>query len=117
MTWWAQGLLLLALLISLGYGLATHARRFAPWAVRSAQQNAAGAWTLELVSGVEIGSARLLPTGFTGQQVAVLNFRTGRLRHRTLVLASDAIDSEALRRLRTGEGYRGTNPTAMSQAS
>lgn len=96
----------LALLISLGYTLGTHARRLAPWTIHGAHQNAAGDWTLRLVSGEEIRSAKLLRTGFIGQQFAVLNFRTRRLGYRTLVLVSDAIDAEGLRRLRTGEGFR-----------
>lgn len=113
--WWGQAALFLALFTSLGYGLVTQALRSAPWAIRTAQHNGVGDWRLELVSGTEIPSARLLPTGFTGQHFAVLNFRTGRLRYRSLVLAADAIDAEALRRLRTGEGFRGEGLSQITQ--
>lgn len=97
----------MALLTSLGYGLSTHARRSAPWAIRSAEQSPEGDWTLELVSGRTIPAAILQPIGYIGQRFAVLNFRTSRLLQRTLVLAADAIEAEGLRRLRTGEGFRG----------
>ncbi len=108
--WWGRAGLLLALALSLGYGFVTHARRLAPWAIRGAQQSPAGDWMLELVGGQEVAATKLLPTGFTGQGFAVLNFRTGRIGFRTLVLVRDAIGAEEMRRLRTGEGFRSDNP-------
>lgn len=93
-------LLLMGLLGSLVYGLAVHASRCAPWAIREARRTEEGGWELNLMSGAEISSVMLLSAGFVGQHFAVLNFQTSRLGHRTLVLTADSIDSDNLRRLR-----------------
>ena len=96
----ARTLLLMGLLGGLVYGLAVHAGRRAPWAIREARRTQEGDWDLHLASGVTISSAKLLPGGFVGQRFAALNFQIDRLRHRTLILTADNIDSDSLRRLR-----------------
>ena len=86
---------------SLGYALLVHCRRIAPWAIREARQTPEGDWVIEQVSGAQISSAKLLGSGYIGQRLVILNFRTGRfLATRTLILTADSIDPDVLRRLR-----------------
>lgn len=92
-----------ALIGSLVYTLLTHCWRIAPWAISEVRKapEVEGDWILDLQSGREIASAKLLPTSFVGQRVVILNFRTGSfLAFRTLVLASDNATPDILRRLR-----------------
>ncbi len=93
--------LALALLILFGLVDAwrTHVLRSAPRAIRAAELDPEGAWTLWLANG-RVLAARLLPSSFVHPQLLVLNFRIGRLARRHLVLAADAADADRLRRLR-----------------
>jgi toxin CptA len=99
LAWYLQ--LALALVIVLGFVGAwrTHVLRGSPRAIRAAELDPEGAWTLRLADGRAL-AARLLPSSFVHPKLVVLNFRTGRLARRHLVLAADAADADALRRLR-----------------
>ena len=86
---------------SLGYALLVHCWRIAPWAIREARQTPEGDWVIDQVSGAQISSVRLLASGCMGQRLLILNFRTGRfLVTRTLILTTDSVDPDVLRRLR-----------------
>jgi hypothetical protein len=96
--YWRLGLAA-AVLAGLAYGICAHVLYLAPWTVREATWGPDGTWTLALVSGRRV-DARLLPSTYVTRGLQVLNFRTGRLRTRTLTLLPDAVDGDLLRRLR-----------------
>lgn len=90
--------LLVALSLVLGFRL--HIARNTAQAISSALWDEKGIWKLTLASGENL-DARLLPDSVVTQPLIVLNFKTGsRWRSRSLVLPSDAVDSDLLRKLR-----------------
>ena len=103
--------LAVAVLIVLGFVGAwrTHVRRISPRAIRNAELDSEGAWTLGLADG-RVLAARLLPSSFVHPKLVVLNFRTGLLARRHLVLAFDAADADLLRRLRVRLRMGGGRP-------
>ncbi len=84
---------------SLINALGTQVLFLLPWAGREAIWRSDGTWTLTLVSGEQV-EARLLPSTFVTPGLLVLNLRCGRWRSRALVLVSDALGPDLLRRLR-----------------
>jgi len=96
--YWRCGLAVLVL-AGLLHALGMQVLFMVPWAVREAIWEPDGAWTLTLVSGDRV-ETRLLSSSFVSPRVLVLNFRRGRWRSRTMVLASDTLDSDLLRSLR-----------------
>ena len=113
LAWYLQ--LSLAALILFGFVDAwrAHVRRCSRRAIRAAELGPQGAWSLCLTDG-RILAAQLLPSSFLHPELLVLNFRTGRLTRRHLVLSADAADADVLRRLRVrlrmGGGRRARNP-------
>ncbi len=97
---WAWVGLVLALMVSLIHGYALHIARGSPWAITRAVWDELGLWRLTLASGQTL-EAQLLPDSFVTLPLVVLNFRAGPWwRRRSLVLSSDAMDTELLRKLR-----------------
>lgn len=92
-------LLVVALFVSLAHSLYTHGWRRGARAVVKVEVQQGRPWVLHLRSGRAI-SARLLGSSFVHPRLLVLNFSTGRLFRRTLVLAEDAADPDLLRQLR-----------------
>ena len=96
---WPQRLGLGALVgISVCWGALTHVWPRAPWAVREALWGEDG-WELLLGTGTRV-QARLAPSSFVGTRLLVLNFRGPPWRRPSLVLLSDGLDADTLRRLR-----------------
>lgn len=95
----AWRLLVLAVAASLAYQLTVEVLRRAPWSIRSVLWQSDGTWRITLSSGQEL-EATLSPSTFVSVPLIVLNLRLGRLRHRSLPLFLDALDTEQLRRLR-----------------
>lgn len=97
---WVRLGLVLALVASLIHGHALHVARDWPWAITGAVWDELGLWRLTLASGRTL-EAELLSDSFVTLPLVVLNFRTGPWwSRRSLVLASDAMDREMLRKLR-----------------
>lgn len=94
-----QSGLALLILAGLADSWRVHARRTAPHAIRAAELDGEGRWTLFLADGRAL-AASLLTSSTVHPGLSVLNFRTGRWVRRHLVLAGDAADGDALRRLR-----------------
>jgi toxin CptA len=101
----ALGLLVMA---SLVYGVWAQVLRRAPWSVVEAVWNDSG-WTLSTRAG-RSEQARLLPSSYVGVGLVILNLRCGRFRRRSLVLASDSVDADQLRRLRARLRIAGVRP-------
>jgi toxin CptA len=97
--WYLQVGLAAAVLTVLAYEVAAKVLFRVSWQVREATWGADRTWTLELQDGTRI-EAQLLPSSFVSQGLVVLNFRCGRWRICNLVLLSDALDADILRRLR-----------------
>lgn len=104
--WYWRIWLAAAVLGGLVYSLAARVLFLVPWACREATWRSDGTWILVLVSGGQI-EPRLLPSSYVTQRLLVLNFRCGRWRSRSMVLLSDALDSDLLRRLRVRLRLRG----------
>jgi len=96
---WLQFLVLLAVAVSLLQATRTHLLRSSDSAIKSAQWDSAGEWTLFLANGDE-PAAQLKASSYLQPWLVVLNFSTSRFRRHTLILLPDAIDPERLRRLR-----------------
>ena len=88
-----------AIAASLAHGLCVHGWRCAGRSIVAADYNESGDWILYTGDGAEL-TGRLLPSTFCTLFLVVLNFRTGRARFRSLVLAPDAASRENLRGLR-----------------
>lgn len=97
--WYWRVLLAAAVVGGLARALGAHVLYLAPRAVREATWDSDGTWTLTLVSG-EREKASLLPSTYVTARLLVLSFRCGRWRHRALVLTTDALEPNLLRRLR-----------------
>jgi len=97
--WYARAGLLALVVASLGYQGGMHLLRRLPWAVREALLESEGSWVLTLASGRRV-EALLLPSSFLSAPVIVLNFRRDRWLPCALVLTSDSVDPDLLRRLR-----------------
>ena len=97
--------------LSLARGIRTHALRSAACAVRAAELDGEGAWTLLLADG-RVLSARLLDSSLVHPLLLVLNFHTGRLGRRHLVLAPDSANADQVRRLRVRLREAGARPPA-----
>ena len=99
LAWYLQLALALLILLGLVDAWRVHVVRSAPRAIRAAELDPKGAWTLWLADG-RVLAARLLPSSFVHPGLLVLNFRTGRLARRHLVLSADAAAADVQRRLR-----------------
>lgn len=97
--WFLRALLAAAVVGGLAHAFGAHVLYLVPWAVREGTWESDGTWTLTLVSGERV-EASLLPSTYVTARLLVLSFRCGRRRHRALVLATDALDANLLRRLR-----------------
>jgi hypothetical protein len=97
--WWGRVGLFLVTAASLYHGLWVHAWRRASAAIAEALWDERGQWHLTLVSGRR-HDAQLQGDSFVTQPLTVLNFRTGPLGLRSLVLTGDNMDADLLRRLR-----------------
>lgn len=95
--WPRLGLALLVVL-SLGYRIWASVLGKAPWSVREVVLSAQG-WRLALENGRSL-SATLLPSTVITVWLVVLNFRVGWWRHYSLVLTTEVMTPDALRRLR-----------------
>jgi hypothetical protein len=84
---------------SLADSLHTHAWRRSARAMVAVETQPGRPWVLHQRSGRAL-PARLLRSSFVHPRLLVLNFRTGRLFGRSLVLAEDAADPDLLRQLR-----------------
>jgi toxin CptA len=104
----AGRLLVLPVAASLAYQLTVQVLRRAPWSIRSVLWQSDGTWRITLASGREL-EATLSPSTFVSVPLIVLNLRLGRLRHRSLPLFSDVLDSGQLRRLRQRLRIEGTS--------
>lgn len=96
-----------AVAASVAHGICVHGWRCARGSIVSAEQAADGDWVLRTRGGATL-SGRLLPSTFCAVFLVVVNFRTGRVGLRSLVLAPDAARAEELRRLRVYLRRRGT---------
>ena len=97
---WAQLLAAVLLALSLVHGIRLHIVRNTDHAIKSALWDELGIWKLVLASG-DCMDARLLPDSFVSLPLIVLNFRVGsRWRSFSLILTSDSIDADLLRKLR-----------------
>lgn len=92
-------LLVGVILASLADSLFTHAWRRSARAVVTVEAQPGRPWVLHLRSGSAL-PARLLSSSFVHPRLLVLNFRTGRLFGRSVVLPEDAADPDLLRQLR-----------------
>lgn len=97
--WYLRAGLAASVLVALAYSVGVHLLYLVSSAVREATWGGDGTWVLTLVSGEQI-EARLLPSTYVTGNLLVLNFRRGRWWSRTLVLLSDSLDANLLRRLR-----------------
>lgn len=113
---WTLRVILVALLVvGLAYEVQAQLLRRLPWAVREAVWGPDGRWTLMLASGQEV-EARLSPSTFVSTRLVVLNFRRGRWRSGSLVLTSDSLDPDLLRRLRVRLRVAGHAATGLSDS-
>ena len=104
---WGPRLVLAALVaVSLFYSVWARVLNRAPWSIVEAVWSDSG-WTLTTRSG-RSHQARLLPSSYIGVGLVILNLRCGRFRRCALLLASDAIDADQLRRLRARLRISGT---------
>ena len=86
--------------LSLVRGFRLHIARNTARAISSVLWDEMGVWKLTLASGESL-DARLLPDSVVTLPLIVLNFKTNsRWRSRSLVLSSDAVDADLLRKLR-----------------
>ncbi len=96
---WLQFPLLLLVVVSLVQAVRTHLWRSNGSAIKAAEWESGGEWTLFAVNGHEL-AAQLKDSSYVQPWLVVLNFSTSRFGRRTLILLPDAVDSELLRRLR-----------------
>ncbi len=96
---WLQCLLLLVVMMSLTQAICTHLLRSNESAIRSAEWNSEGEWTLLTANGDEL-AAQLKASSYLQPWCVVLNFSISRFGWRSLILLPDAVDPELLRRLR-----------------
>jgi toxin CptA len=109
--WYWRVLLAVAVVGGLVHALGAHVLYLFPRAVREATWDSDGTWILTLVSG-EREEASLLPSTYVTARLLVLSFRCARWRHRALVLATDALEPNLLRRLRVRLRLAGAERTA-----
>jgi toxin CptA len=100
----------LAVLASLGWQLAVHVLRLAPWSIRSMLRQPDGTWLIRLVSGTELG-ASLSAATFVSVPLIVLNLHRGPWRRFALPLPADALGPDEPRRLRQRLAIEGVGPT------
>jgi len=113
--WTLRVILVVLVVAGLAYGVQAHLLRRLPWAVREAVWEPDGRWTLVLASGQEV-EARLSPATFVWSRLVVLIFRRGRWRSGSLVLTSDSLDPDLLRRLRVRLRVAGHAATGLSDS-
>ena len=109
----------LGLVLGLIHGLGGAVWHLWPWSPRQAIWHGDGSWTLGLGRGRE-EPARLLGTTFVSPVLVILNFRYRRWRSGSLVLLSDNLDPDLLRRLRVrlrGEGrWTAQGPPSLTRS-
>ncbi len=96
---WLRLALSLAVVISLVHGFRTQILRTGTFALRAVELDGVHGWSLYTAKGV-IRDASLLSSSFVRPWLTVLNFSVGRFGRRSIILVPDAVDAEALRRLR-----------------
>ena len=117
LSWSWRAALAAVVLLSLFYAIGAQVLFLVPWAGREAVWRSDGSWTLILVSGEQM-EVRLSPSTYVTQRLLVLNFRCGRWWLPAMVIVSDALDPDLLRRLRVrlrlwgAAGKSGTNDLA-----
>lgn len=94
-----RGAMLLLVLVSLMENWQRGVRLQGKGVVRSAEWDAAGLWTLQ-VGGMGRVKGELSGSTLVHPRLVILNFRTGRWRRYSLVLPTDALAPDLLRRLR-----------------
>jgi len=94
-----QLLLSFLIFICLVRAMRRHVFRNAASAIRRVEWDGEGEWRLFLASGEEL-TAKLCPSSYVQPWLLVLNFSSGRFVNRSLILTSDAMDPDLLRRLR-----------------
>jgi hypothetical protein len=96
---WAPRLLLgLLVAASLVYSVWAQVLHRAPWSIVEAVWSDTG-WTLTTRGG-QTDRARLSSSSYVGVGLVILIFRCGPVRRRSVLLLSDCIDAELLRRVR-----------------
>lgn len=113
--WYWTAALTVLVLAGLAYSAGVHLLYRVPWAVREVLWTGDGTWVLTLVSGAG-AEARLLPSTYVTGKLVVLNFRRGRFRSCTLVIAADALAPDLLRRLRVRLRMEGARNGAGTDA-
>jgi len=96
---WLQLLILSAIAASLIQAICNHVLRSNSTAIKSAEWNSEGEWTLLTANGNEV-AVQLQATSYVQPWFIVLNFSISRFRRRSLILLPDAVDPDLLRRLR-----------------
>lgn len=108
---WAPRLLLgLLVAASLVYSVWAQVLHRAPWSIVEAVWSDTG-WTLTTRGG-RTDQARLSSSSYVGVGLVILNLRCGRLRRGSLVLVSDSVDADQLRRLRARLRISGARPAS-----
>ena len=96
---WLQLLVLSAIALNLIQGMRNHVLRSNSAAIKSAEWNSEGEWTLFTANGNEV-VAQLRSTSYVQPWLIILNFSISRFRRCSLILSPDAVDPGLLRRLR-----------------
>jgi hypothetical protein len=95
---WTRLPLVALVAASLVYVIWAQVLRRAPWSVVAVDWNERG-WQATLADG-SMRDARLAPSTFVGVGLVILHLRLGRLWRPTLLLSSDSVPAQQLRRLR-----------------
>ncbi len=89
----------LVVIISLVYNIKTRVLRTGDSALKAVALDPVEGWSLYMATGV-VERATLHPSSFVRPWLIVLNFSVRRFDRRSLILFSDSLDRETLRRLR-----------------
>lgn len=95
----SRGALSLVILLSLVHGLAGPVLHRLPWSLREVEWQSDGRWSLTWASG-RVSEGRLSSSSYVSPSLVILVFRCGRPLACSLLLTSDCLAPDSLRRLR-----------------